>query len=212
MKKNSIRRVIRLLLLFVVIQTATRVSMGEKIQDNLGWRSVRNCGVNCLYIMLFMNGKKVEYSDLLAESKITDRGMSVAELQRVSEAFGLPLNAHRTDPSMLASIPLPAIVHFENDWQEVGHFVLLVRVNQDGTFTIIEPTLGEIERYSRGNFYSKWSGILLTRNESIIPSQLNTILTISSGMLISLVFLALAPRRWSIYFRENPATTRVAGR
>jgi hypothetical protein len=135
-------------------------------QVRLDWRAAARCGPNCLYVMLFMFGKRPDYATLIANMEMTDRGASVAELVRVADRFGLHLKAVRADAGALSStLPMPAIVHFQEAGND-GHFVLLLRANGDDTFTVLEATRGEIRRMLRGDLYDIWTGVAIVESRA----------------------------------------------
>ncbi|HVA47106.1 MAG TPA: cysteine peptidase family C39 domain-containing protein [Pirellulales bacterium] len=132
---------------------------------NLDWREAVRCGPNCLYVMLFIFGKRVDYPSLVSATEVTDRGTSAAELMRVAERFGIRLAAVRADVGDVERLPLPAIVHFKEAGDR-GHYLLLLRIAADDTFTVLECTRGEMRQMSRGDFYDLWTGVALVERRA----------------------------------------------
>lgn len=143
----------------------------EVPEDDLGWRSVYRCGPNSLYVVLRMHEKQVDYDSLVDQLNLTDQGANVADLVRVAKANGVPYTALRAEASALKKMPLPAIAHFLNPGDAKGHYVVLLSVNRDDTFTTIECTRGEMERLSRGDFLDRWSGVILVNSDYMNDSS-----------------------------------------
>ena len=136
--------------------------------EELGWRSPVHCGPNCLYVMLTMHGKHVRYQKVLEDIKLTAQGANIADLLRVAKNNGLSLVALRAQAMNLNSISLPAIAHFYNPGDQKGHFVVMLARNEtEDTFTIIECTLGKVQRLSRGDFLERWSGVMLVCSDDL---------------------------------------------
>lgn len=167
----------------------------EVAQDDLGWRSIYRCGPNSLYVVLLMHGKQVDYDSLVEEFNLTDRGANVADLARVAQAHGIPYTPLRAKASALSKLPLPAIVHFQSPAYSKGHYVVLLSVNGDGIFTIIECTTGQMELLSRGDFLERWSGVVLVRSDRRGNKRLDNLLLVSSGVLLLLIPACLIRRR-----------------
>jgi Peptidase C39 family len=161
--------------------------------DDLGWRSVLRCGPNSLYVLLAMHGKRPDYDALVAEMRIGYRGASAADLVRVAKLYGLALDAVQAEASALPKLPLPAISHFLNPGDSKGHYVLLLSCNRDDTFTIIECTRGTIERLAKGDFLDRWSGVILAESTHWHDRYVDTLLWVSSGIVIVL----LTPACWT---------------
>jgi ATP-binding cassette subfamily B protein RaxB len=151
-----------------------------------GWREDRNCGPNALYVLLFMCGKKPEYHALLSRFALTERGASVADVARVAGESGVPLVPLRAKASALGSFPMPAIVHCHNPDRDGGHYLVLLAVNEDDTFTVLGPITGKMQRLSQGDFYDQWTGVILVRSDRWNDNRLDWFLLVSSGALAML--------------------------
>ncbi len=149
---------------------------------DLGWRADVRCGPNALYILLFMYGKKADYHILVSKVHLTERGASVADLARVAAEYDLPLIALKAQSSAVDRLPLPAIVHCQNPGTDGGHYLVLLRVNTDGTLTILEGTTGRLERWSKGDFYDQWTGVVLVRSDRWDSKRLDPLMAFSSGL------------------------------
>lgn len=156
----------------------------ETTPVDLGWRSEQRCGPNSLYVLLFMHGKAPDYNDLLSSFHLTSQGASAADLARVAGELGIPLTPVRADPQALTGLPLPAIVHYRQPGSITGHYVVLLSVNRDGTYTVLECTRGRMERVSRGEFLDRWSGVTLVRSDQRKKSPLDTMLLVTSGLVV----------------------------
>ncbi len=181
--------------LMLIALMAPEAATPEVVIDDLGWRSVYRCGPNCLYVVLTMQGEQVDYESLVDELNLTDRGASVADLVRVANTHGMQYTPLRAGAKYLSKLPLPAIVHFNNPGDDKGHFVVLLSVGKDDTLTIIECTRGRMERLSRGDFLTRWSGVVVVRSERLKNSHLDNWLLVSSGFLLLLAIVGLVSWR-----------------
>lgn len=151
---------------------------------DLQWRADARCGPNCLYLMLFMCGKKADYDVLMSKFKLETSGVNVADLVRTSEEFGLPLTPLRTNAVALAEAPLPAIVHCRSVVSEGGHYLLLLRIDKNDTMTVIGGTTGQMERMAKGDFYDLWTGVVLVRSDRWEEGRLDWLLLLCSAALL----------------------------
>ena len=147
---------------------------------DLGWRADVRCGPNALYILLFMYGKKADYHILVSKVHLTERGASVADLARRRRVRPTP-DCAKAQSSAVDRLPLPAIVHCQNPGTDGGHYLVLLRVNTDGTLTILEGTTGRLERWSKGDFYDQWTGVVLVRSDRWDSKRLDPLMAFSSG-------------------------------
>ncbi len=169
------------------VVTGSLANAARDALPDLHWRTDRRCGLNCLYLILFKYGKEPDYDILSAEMPLTERGVSVADLVQVAEKFGLRLVALRAEASALGDLPLPAILHCRSVG-EGGHYLVLLSINKDDTFTIFGCTTGRIKRLSQDEFYDLWTGVILVRSEDWHWGGLRgKVLVVGSGLLVLLV-------------------------
>ena len=108
----------------------------------------------------------------------SERGGSGA----VAAEYDLPLIALKAQSGAVDRLPLPAIVHCQNPGTDGGHYLVLLRVNTDGTLTILEGTTGRLERWSKGDFYDQWTGVVLVRSDRWDSKRLDPLMAFSSGL------------------------------
>jgi ATP-binding cassette, subfamily C, bacteriocin exporter len=96
----------------------------------------------------------------------TDRsGATMRGLLEAGEKLGFSAKAARGSYDSLFNVPLPAIVHVRTT-EELGHFIVLYRVHVD--FVIIADPVRGIEKLSRTEFCSRWTGHILL----MVPDQM----------------------------------------
>jgi hypothetical protein len=122
---------------------------------------INDCGVNCLYTLLRLSGRKVDLSALRATLPPPGAsGYSMAELREAAGRFGLGLAGVRLAPR---DMPLdrPVIVLRMADAR--GHYVVLKPVGQTGTMVQVLdfPKPPRIMDYSRILASEEWTGLAL---------------------------------------------------
>jgi ATP-binding cassette, subfamily C, bacteriocin exporter len=89
----------------------------------------------------------------------TDRiGTTLQRLLNAATAIGFSAKAIRTEPAVLAELPLPAIAHVTTE-DGRGHFVVLLKIRKD-SYLIADPAEG-LRKLSQSEFLSRWSGYML---------------------------------------------------
>src|SRR5262245_50698613 len=95
----------------------------------------------------------------------TDRsGTNLLGLMQAAETLGLSAKGVKGPYEALAQVPLPAIVHVQDE-PGLGHFVVLYRVTRRGV-VVADPACG-IEAQARAAFCRRWTGYLLV----VVPGQ-----------------------------------------
>jgi ABC-type bacteriocin/lantibiotic exporter with double-glycine peptidase domain len=105
---------------------------GDHAEDIDFWRSARNCGPNCLYLMLSGAGYNVSYKDLVAAVKVGPQGTTLPQMRDAALSLGCRLVIYKGTPEDLGTIRLPAILHLDpesGDVHGMGHFVVLSSYN-----------------------------------------------------------------------------------
>ena len=97
----------------------------------------RDCGIACLRMALEFLGRHVHYKDVYDGVQTRPEGVTAAALIRAAESFGLRAAAVRATEETLPSIPRGAILHCR-----AGHYVVLDRVERDGTVRVLDPKRG----------------------------------------------------------------------
>jgi Peptidase C39 family len=123
------------------------------------WRSGRVCGVNCVYLMLRVAGRRPDYA-VLSKQLLGDKANSLTDLQSAARRWGVELELARLNASELRRAPKPLIAHFEAvdlDGVERGHFVIVMRAT-DGGVDCIDGTDGGQTTRSWAEFERLWTG------------------------------------------------------
>ena len=108
------------------------------------------CGLDCLKMICRYYGKK--YSDHFLDNIIgvTIEGVSLLAIDDASRKLGFNTKACKLGITKLASLPLPCILH----WNQ-NHFVVLYRVRNGKTFYIADPGKGLL-KYNTDEFKEHW--------------------------------------------------------
>ena len=121
-----------------------------------GIRAVRQkdamqCGVACLCMICRHYGMDVSIDHIERICHPSREGVSMLAISESAGHLGLECAAGKITADDLAGIPLPAILH----WNQ-NHFVVLYKVKRDGSrFHIADPAKGKIT-YGRDEFLSHW--------------------------------------------------------
>lgn len=108
-----------------------------------------DCGPAALATVLGHHGVRVAPRDLRAPGSLGS--VSLLELVEAARRLGFGARAVRAAPSELHRLPLPAVVHLNED-----HWVVLTAV-EPGGIGITDPGQGPIE-LARSEFEARWSG------------------------------------------------------
>ncbi len=96
------------------------------------------CGAACLCMVARHYGRRVTLEGVEEICPPSVEGVSMQVLKQAARSLGLRAEAGRLTVSRLASVPLPVILH----WNQ-NHFVVLYKVDRDGTrFHIADPGKG----------------------------------------------------------------------
>ena len=120
------------------------------------WRDVLNCGPNCLYMLLSLQGKSVTYREVRDAVPVGPHGSTFEDLKRAADRFGLDGAVVRCGLDEVKPF-LPAIVHVDVMDGGDGHFVLLLGAT-DTTFYTVETANAEVVPLPRGIFLKNWTG------------------------------------------------------
>ena len=117
------------------------------------------CGAACLAMVLRYHGAAHALGELREACQVGRDGVSAAQIYRAASRYGLTPRALRVEPAALASLPLPAIVHWE-----FNHFVVVARLDRRGVL-IVDPAGGE-RRLSHAEFSDKFTGVVISFQKS----------------------------------------------
>jgi ATP-binding cassette subfamily B protein len=110
-----------------------------------------DCGAASLAIICRYFGRKVSLARVRQSVHTAIDGTSLLGIARGAEALGLASRTVKASKSRLDEMPLPAIVHWENN-----HWLVLYDVD-DEHVRISDPARGR-RRLKRAEFEQKWSG------------------------------------------------------
>ena len=118
-----------------------------------------DCGAACLGSIARHLGGRVSVARIRQLAGTDRQGTSMSGLIRAAEAIGLLARGVRAPIEALASIPLPAIAHLEED-AGTTHFVVLYAVTSR-MVQVMDPAHGRIHQIPLAEFAQRWSGVLL---------------------------------------------------
>lgn len=97
------------------------------------------CGAACLAMICSGFGKKISLQHILNHCTPTNEGISMKGISDAAKELGLDSIASRISLANLKSVPMPCILH----WNQ-NHFVVLYHINKSGTkFWIADPGKGK---------------------------------------------------------------------
>jgi len=126
--------------------------------------NVMDCGPTCLRMIAKHYGKQYNADTLRQLSGFGKQGVSLLGISDTAEKIGFRTRALQLNFEKLISVPLPAILH----WNQ-KHFVVLIAVNER-VIKIADPARGIIS-YDKEEFIQLW---VSNRNEA--TGQIGTIL------------------------------------
>ncbi len=110
------------------------------------------CGLACLAMIASHHGHETDLGTLRRRHPVSLKGMTLHGLIELADRLGLSARALRLEPAQLATLRLPAILHWD-----MSHFVVLVRCRSGGRVTVHDPALGrrqltpaEVDRHFSG--------------------------------------------------------------
>lgn len=156
------------------------------------WRSERNCGLNCTYLMLKSHGITTSYDRLKELIPISDFGSSLTDVSDTLTRCGLKNDALRCSPSELAGLEMPVIAHVEFtnsqgvDGLPIGHFVLITAINRSTQeVAYIDGTTAIFFERPIHEFFRSWTGIAIAKRQ---PKWGPYGTAFMAGVLLSLLF------------------------
>lgn len=112
-----------------------------------------DCGPACLCMISGYYGKNYSLDNLRKKSILTKQGVSLYGLSEAAESIGFRTIAVRVDIDDLLELPLPCIIH----WNQ-NHFVVLYKIGKKRKKTelyVADPGIGKVS-YSIEDFCSSW--------------------------------------------------------
>lgn len=96
------------------------------------------CGAACLAMVLAAHGRWITLEESRERCGTSRDGVDAERLVDAAQSYGLTAVAFRREPSQLAELPMPQILH----WC-FNHFVVLEKAGRD-SFTILDPAQGRL--------------------------------------------------------------------
>lgn len=114
-------------------------------------KDVMQCGIACLAMVCRHYGADTDIDDIEKLCPSNREGVSLLALSETAEELGLENESAKLTPEQLALVPVPCILH----WNQ-NHFVVLRKVSKNGRyFYVSDPGKGRI-RYDAGEFARHW--------------------------------------------------------
>lgn len=115
-------------------------------------KDVMQCGIACLAMVCRHYGADADIDDIEKLCPSNREGVSLLALSETAEVLGLENESAKLTPEQLALVPVPCILH----WNQ-NHFVVLRKVSKNGRyFYVSDPGKGRI-RYDAGEFARHWA-------------------------------------------------------
>lgn len=115
-------------------------------------KDVMQCGIACLAMVCRHYGADTDIDDIEKLCPSNREGVSLLALSETAEELGLENESAKLTPEQLALVPVPCILH----WNQ-NHFVVLRKVSKNGSyFYVSDPGKGRI-RYDAGEFARHWA-------------------------------------------------------
>lgn len=132
---------------------------------DLFWRTTKNCGANCLYLLLYARGYELAYEDVLAATPIRQAGSTLADLQQAADALNVPVRLGKGTPGDLQRATLPLMIHMDTASGEAdatGHYLLVTEIHDDsGVVEVFDGSSALRTRVSMNELQRNWSGFVL---------------------------------------------------
>jgi len=115
------------------------------------------CGPNSLYLLLGLNGIKVDVSEIEKLVPLHEDGMSLTEMRDASNALGLRTKVVRLSLDELRrnfQYPVIAYLNYEQ------HYGVVVSVDEK-TVTLLDGTTGDKDEYAIEWLEKRWAGYVL---------------------------------------------------
>ncbi len=114
-----------------------------------------DCGPTCLAMVMAYYGSRIPIGRIREQTEMSRSGSTLYGLTETAESLGLAAQGFTTQPGALSRMKLPAIAHWKGE-----HFIVVYEVT-DSHIIVGDPAYG-LDRKSRAEFESGWSGAILT--------------------------------------------------
>ncbi len=156
------------------------------------WRSERNCGLNCAFVMLGMSGVGTDYAELESGLELGEDGSSLYDICTVLKRRGLNVEMAQCSPVDIPLINCPFIAHLDlNDSAGLnnlaaGHYIVVLRFEVNPKKVVyIDGTTGTIEEMETAQFLSRWSGATILLRTEIMFILWKIVIAIVTGSLVA---------------------------
>ena len=116
---------------------------------------IAECGLACIAMIMRYWGDGRSLDDLRGKFPVTSRGMTMADIVRLSNSFGLSTRPLRIDIDKLSELKFPAIIHWG-----MNHFVVGEKY-KNGKLYIVDPAHGAGGWHDRESLDRNLTGIVL---------------------------------------------------
>lgn len=114
-------------------------------------KDAMQCGIACVSMVCRHYGAPIGIDEIEKICPASREGVSLLAISETARALGLDNEAAKISLGKLAQVPVPCILH----WNQ-NHFVVLYRVSKNGKyFYVADPGKGRI-RYATAEFASHW--------------------------------------------------------
>lgn len=115
----------------------------------------QSCGPVSLWYCLRRFGKDVPAEEVLRQANLNDQGISLQDLLRLAESFGLPGTVLQAKKARLEDLPMPSIVLARNG----VHCVVYDGVDPTGQQVLFfEPSEARVKSMPVEEFRKHWNG------------------------------------------------------
>lgn len=132
----------------------SRIRVGKKKIRPIHQSGMLECAHACLAMVANYHGHKWTIESMRGKHPPSSRGTSVSQLLSMAQATGLDARVYRAEPSHLAQLRLPCILHWD-----LTHYVVLEALQPDG-FLIVDPALGRTT-VAPAEMSKRFSGIVV---------------------------------------------------
>ena len=128
--------------------------MLDRSQAPVLQHEVGECGIACITYLLHCYGHDASIAEVRSSSSYSKRGMYLTEMISVLDRYGLDATPYKLEMDELATIRLPAVIHWNLD-----HYVVLEHVKRS-SFVVMDPASGR-RAVGKEEFSSCFTGIAL---------------------------------------------------
>lgn len=159
----------------------------------------RQCGVYCLTLVLRLLGREYAFAEVGAESKVTDKGVSLSEMERVATKMGVPMKVVHCDPTSVWRLPFPAVAQTKpSPGRELNHYIVLLKATRESV-NGVEASQGTLFEADASRVGDTLTGYFLVPNR--LPAAFVEVVLswfggglLGSGVALLLVAGSLAPQ------------------